>query len=265
MRSIVICEGLDDVKFLTYYLMYKCSWEHIKRNKIARKKFYGKDGKYLVANKDSDEQFYQKSDDMLLVCKANGKTKFNILYENLLDTVDIVNDFKLDNLFILTDNDDNDIPGILDEISVGFGALNVKLSDLQNMTISTTSLFNLIPIIVPEEHMGAIESIAIKRVESLNDDAKYIVKSADKYVDNVRRDLILNLYLTHRREVLKSKFMSVMSIINPTARFDKFSEVLASTVYYNSDIVDKCFGIVDTFASGHGHNANSVMQMNLLE
>lgn len=264
MRSVVICEGLDDVKFLTYYLMYKCSWEHLKPNKVARKKFYGRNGQYLIADKDSDEQFYKKGEDMLLVCKSNGKTKFNFLYENLVDTVDIVNDFKLDNLFILTDNDDNDVEGILNEISRSFEELNVELSDLQNMEISKTSSFNLVPVIVPEEHMGAIESVALERVENLNVDTKYVVKYADKYVDCVRKNLILGLYLTHRREILKSKFMSVMSIINPTARFDKFSEVLASTVYYDSEIVDSCFSIIDKFASECKSDIKCVKSMNLV-
>lgn len=41
-------------------------------------------------------------------------------------------------------------------------------------------------------------------------------------------------------------------------------EVLASTVYYNSDIVDNCFSIIDKFASERKSDISEVNKMNLI-
>lgn len=245
MKTIVLCEGTGDAAVIAFYLQNRCNWKIVSKSdkNNVKIRFYGTDKISLC--KYENESFYTKGDDIISLCKVNGRDNFIKIYKNLSDLYNLDYDIDIDNLIIVTDNDDGDLTAVLQWISCELDSCGFNVGNLYNMTKNNYELFTVIPIVIPENDKGELESIIMERIASFGVDESLIVKESKDFIEMLKSNFHTNMYLKRRGDISKAKLTVTMSVINPTVMFSKYVEVLIKSEYYKSSVADKYFGIID--------------------
>lgn len=104
----------------------------------------------------------------------------------------------------------------------------------------------IIPIILPFDEQGAIETLLMKAISESSQEEKYIVDEANKYIKSFFiPEAKLKRYLIHEREVLKAKFSAVISVTNPDRSTATFNTLLMSHSWEEKEEVKKHFQLLN--------------------
>lgn len=105
---------------------------------------------------------------------------------------------------------------------------------------------NIIPIVLPFDEQGAIETILMKAISESSEEEKYIVDRANKYIKEFFiPEKKLNRFLIHEREKLKAKFSAVISVTNPDRSTATFNTLLMSHSWEKKEEIKKHFQILN--------------------
>ena len=99
----------------------------------------------------------------------------------------------------------------------------------------------IIPIIVPFDQNGAIETVLMEGIAETGEEEEYIVSCANEYIAEVLKSGRLHNYLQHERQVLKAKLSAVISINNPDRSTSLFDKVLMSWDWETKNAVRRHF------------------------
>lgn len=243
MKTILLCEGLDDSMFITHYLHDKFGWKPAK----CHVEFWGND-----LNLDNvlhrKYNYYCTDTDYLLVIEMKGKDSLEFVLNKLLSLFKYCPvDFSLDNLVIVKDNDDNFIEQDLADMMGIFDSYEKIL--LENMVYSKYYIFdmciNVLPCILPYDVKGELETCLLNFLKETDADLDFIVDGAFKYVDFYKNYFSsTKRFLAKRRLIPKANLSATMSIVNPDASLKCYSDILLGYDWGSNVAICKYYSVI---------------------
>ena len=257
-RSVILCEGPDDLWFISRYLRNAGGWD-------------GKDAKEvwtdykIPASSDAQEVDYLKrGNDTAAVWCVGSKTAFRASIEDLnkLNRDHAPN--PIDSIVIVRDRDEEDDETILQELEGyfegqdGYSPQCSELFALKNRTATKYQVQSrdgrevitfITPVIipVPENEKGALETLLMDTVREEGEGGKAIVHAAEDFVSSLASCgsvLKVAKHLKQKRMILKAKFSSVVAIKNPKHSPVPFRNMFQSIPWDKSDTVKNHFSII---------------------
>lgn len=218
MRSIILCEGFDDVLILGYYLFKTQGWRFNPKGVFSKLYNFPK-----MDYKRQAVEIYERAEERLGIWAAGGKDSFDDAYK-FINRVNNLNPAeKIDKVFILTDRDQEEIDNCL-------MAMKDKIYNLE-----------IIPVVVPFDKNGAIETVLMEGIAETGEEEEYIVNCANAYIEEALNSGRLHNYLQHERERIKAKLSAVISITNPDRSTNLFDKVLMSWDWETKNEVKRHF------------------------
>lgn len=253
MKSIIFCEGKDDQYILGYYLhnsttsLSNC-WNYSKEAKFS---------KYFNIKKISSTTtiYNNGKNDIAIIC-TGGKENLESKLKNIQIAISSF-PTEIEKLVIMLDRDDDNI-----DLSLNYVKNIIINSGLQLVTNSFKLINNseniiyfyddneeksqitIIPIIIPFDESGAIETLLMKGIADKDEEHCYIVESAKKYIDELLSSGFVKSFLTHRRLNIKAKFSSTIAVTNPDRSTATYDALLTSFDWYNMESIKKHFNIL---------------------
>ncbi len=249
MNSIILCEGFDDAYILGYYLFKTCEWNR------AVKPNFAKEYNFPSINKHNQGiEYYYKDDNKLAIWSVGGKDAFDkpIKFVSRVNKEHPKN--GINNIFILSDIDNSSIDKQLKTLNSQLNAYDISIDNLTNNEPNVFDFIiedesyklSVIPIIIPFEEEGALETILIKAIEEDGTEEKFIVSQACEYIDNIKNN-IAEKYLKSSRLILKAKFSSVISVTNPDRSTAIFNKLLISHEWEKAESVKNHFNALNKY------------------
>jgi len=245
MRSVLLCEGPDDLWFSAYYLHKVAQWNECKNIK----KYWPYYRINPLNAKQHVKYFCKDSDSVAIWCVA-GKDSFDHAISEILNKLLVdYPDKAMDSIVILRDRDEDSEASILEHFSEQFGG-NIHLTNKCASTYSKeidgiNVSVNVTPVIIPFEDCGAIESILMEAVHEANTEGRIIVEQACKYIDYLTsHPNIGNIYLRHAREAVKAKYSATIAATNPSHSTALFMDLVLACPWETSPYVKTHFDVI---------------------
>ena len=150
-------------------------------------------------------------------------------------------DEAIEKIVIFRDCDDRLPDDVATEMNVIFdNKVNLKnrqVSELimdidgQNVTVK------ILPVVIPFDEQGAIETLVMKSISDKSDAGKYVVEHANQYIDSAIEN-VKPEYLNKQREQTKAKYSAALAITNPRKSRDDFRELMMSGDWENSPSIN---------------------------
>ncbi len=251
-RSIILCEGFDEVYILGYYLFKTNSWKLISNNK--NKKFSDYYSLPKVNPRNQLIEIYEKNEDRLAIWSVGGKDNFLKAFQSIKEINLNQPECAVNQVFIIQDRDNAEIETALENIKFVLNESGINMQSLNNNALNSWNFESegenyttgIIPIILPFDEQGAIETLLMKAISESSQEEKYIVDEANKYIKSFFiPEAKLKRYLTHEREVLKAKFSAVISVTNPDRSTATFNTLLMSHSWEEKEEVKKHFQLLN--------------------
>lgn len=245
MRSIIFCEGPDDLWFSACYLHKAAEWDDCKS---IRRHW----PLYQVKPLNSRQQvnYYSKGVDNVAIWSVAGKDSFDYAIKVAVDKfIASYPSSPVDSLVILRDRDTDSEEAILSHFSNIFDnkvvlsnqRTAIYSSNIDGIDINT----KITPVIIPFDDCGAIESLLMASIHDANSEGEIIADEACKYIDLlVDNPDIGQIYLRHEREIIKAKFAATIAATNPGHSTGLFQDLVLSCPWEASEYVKSHFDII---------------------
>lgn len=248
MNNLILCEGFDDIFILGYYLFKTEKWVYDPSGAFSELYTLPK-----VKKRNQAIEVYKRGCDTLAIWCVGGKDCFDKPFDFLKKTNARHHGKGIQQLFIMTDRDDSEIEDCVLKIQGKMNAKDMNVGELKNNQLNTFNYeqegesysLNIIPIIIPFDEVGALETILMEAIEETGEEEKLIVKEAKHYVDEFCQNGQLSKYLQHSRQILKAKFSSCISITNPDRSTALFDTLLMSYPWEQKEVIKRHFGILN--------------------
>lgn len=189
--------------------------------------------------------------------------------ENLqIDTYRGIKDLKIDNfgdvnhrhpktgmgqVFLLLDRDHLEIEDCLVRIEdqmrqCGLPANRLKNNQRNRLTFEIESeeyQLNVIPLIIPFDEKGALETVLLSAIAQENGEGAFISEIATAYVNEFLQSDKRNKYLKKERLVTKAKLSAAISMTNPDRSTVEFNTLLMSQPWEKKVAIQKHFKILN--------------------
>lgn len=213
MNSVIICEGETDATLLQYYMQNKFKWQYADEKLKAK---WIKSDEMVNFREYKNAKYLYKNNDKLVIISANSSSK---LLEVLLK-IDEVNkidiNINFDKIVIITDNDDADSESsflislgvFLSEHDYIYDGLmqNNEWVDMKYINkINIPIQLELLPIVIPFNETGALETVLLNGIREKDDLHNDIVTFSEETID-IAYDKFNPPYLNGRSDCLKAKF-----------------------------------------------------------
>lgn len=246
MKSIILCEGPDDLWFLAYYLNKTADWDNCNQSQIRR---FWPNYTLSVSNKKQQVLYmFHENDSAAIWCVA-GKDSFDAAIQTILNKfVDNYPSDPINSLVLLRDRDMDRDEAILSRFESSFenkislqnkaSTIYSRLVDGENVRIRVT------PVIIPFDDCGAIESLLMASVRDHSREGQIVVDEACRYIDCLNGNPeIGQAYLRHEREIVKAKFAATIAATNPGHATGLFQDLVLSCPWERSEYVKKHFDV----------------------
>lgn len=244
MKSVVLCEGQDDLWFIGYYLHKVGEWKKCDspwKNYTISTSTLGKGQKVI---------FLKKGKDTVAVWCMGGKDAFLKTISVLLDKFIETYPFDpIDSIVIVRDRDSESDDEILSQMQRWFSieetlinrATTVWRKEIEGILVSV----NITPLIIPFSEEGAIETILMKSISERDAEGAVVVDEANSYVNKLcsRQEIGTN-YLTHDRLILKAKYASTIAVTNPEHSTSLFQDMVMACPWEESSHVKEHFDVI---------------------
>ncbi len=244
MRSVIVCEGSDDLWFLGYYLNKAFQWD------ICSSEIWC--SAYELSAKTKQEVQYLSSPDnmnQVAIFSSGGQDRMKSLVKDWISLIEAQPSHPIDSIVFFRDCDDR-LPDILAHemeswfssftswLPNNFSLKNNVVSTLQNEIDEIDVTVSILPVIIPFDENGAIETLLLKAIEDSGQDGKRIASCAKAYI-NQFEESPLECYLNKQRLVTKAKYSAAISVTNPDHSTRKFQDLMYSTPWEESASIKK--------------------------
>jgi len=217
MRSLIICEGIDDLYILGHYLNKTEKWQPVLKSELP----YGEN--YPANLKDNQKiNSFEKLGNYLDIFAVGGDSRIGVAFDFLKVTNENNPEFLISQVFIVMDKDDDSVEKRLRQIEKTAKKKDLAIELLKNnqinkFTLSTVEKYELsvIPIVIPFDENGALETLLLTSIAGGDTEDKLVVELANKHIAAFLESGQQYKYLKQRRLVTKAKLASAISITHP--------------------------------------------------
>lgn len=235
MRSVILCEGNDDLWFIAYFLNKVIGWD------INGTKW--KSPKLSCNNRFQDVQYMHlmKTNHVLAIKSVGGQDRMKealkeILYLNKENPMN-----PIDAIILFRDSDERSQEDVAKSMENWFDIpitlSNQEISEYQTEIDEFFLAFKILPVIIPFDEHGAIETLLLNAISDNGNDGKYIVEHAKSYVEETKRHV--TSYLNKQRLITKAKFSAAIAIVSPDHSTGNFMHLMYSTEWEKSASIRK--------------------------
>lgn len=241
MNFALLCEGFSDFVLMQYILHRLYGWEDFKGSSLA----------------DRQDSLYarelKKNHDTLTVISAGGCSRMQDRFEMLLqrNAYAAKTDELFDKIVILTDNDDENVEANVQAYvrnALASVAANPNATIvIENKKWASFTMKNgrqqivevsLLPLIIPFDENGALETLLLKAVSEKDSYDKEIIRKGNAFVESVDPEC---RYLTGRGRVTKAKFDVYFSIRTSSEQFGERRNILKNIPWEYFSVVKETF------------------------
>lgn len=239
MNKLILCEGKTDAILLSYYLGKTAGW------KFDRK---GPKGlTFQQPNSNESISWYKKGEDYLLICGVGGKDNFGHFFDaRIKKPLIAINAFE--KIAIVMDRDDRAIEEIQNSLLEDMTGFFLTIQDgawSSNPYVDGFGMkkaVELLLVVVPKEHMGALETIMLEAIsENIYD--KNIVDKAATFVQEMRTEA--DKYISTDRLMLKAHLGVTWAVQFPEKIFSLIDEQINSVEWEKYAVLKECFGMLE--------------------
>lgn len=239
MRSIIVCEGSDDLWFLSYYLNKALSWGICSSKSWCH--LYG-----LSSKKNQEVQYLSSPDhtNQVAIFSAGGQDRIKPLIKEWLTLIQSQPSSPIDALAFFRDCDDRSPDTLAHDMEAwfsdftswlpaSFSLKNNEITVLKNEIDEIEIMISLLPVIIPFDENGAIETLLLKAIEDSSVEGTYVAQNARDYIDNAK-DKVSPHYLGKQRLITKAKYSAAIAITNPDHSTKLFRQLMEATPWEES-------------------------------
>lgn len=246
MKSLILCEGFDDMYILGYYLYKTDGWVRKRDGKISELYDFPK-----VNFRNQGIEVYEQGHKTLAIWCVGGKDSFEESFNFLKRINENHPEEGFEKVFILTDRDNFEIVQHLKIIKDKMYECGLAIDELENNQYNKLEYevekeiykLDIVPVIIPFDQTGALENVLMEAISGTSKEDELIVEEAEKYVDKLVEDVRVERYLKNPRQILKAKFSSVISITNPDRSTALFNDLLTTHPWEEKEEIVKHFKI----------------------
>ncbi len=255
MKSVIICEGNTDLTLIQYFLIKVYNWIYIEKNNYKKYKEDGITHPLKTKNQNDIKWLEHNNGSVLCILSSGGVSGIPSMLEQILDLNNIGSVKQFDKIVVISDRDEvNTEVDFIKTLNIKFENYTVKFSSevLHNCwnVAEYTDLnkndcnINYLPLIIPFEETGAIETFLLDSISAANEIDKKVIDQCKDFIDNIdcKDNDDTKKYLKHRREQTKAKFNTVFSIMTPAEAFEQRRTLLRSVPWEQYETIQKCFG-----------------------
>lgn len=239
MRSVIVCEGRDDLWFISYYLHKALKWNECDASLWCKS--------YNLSAKSGQKVFYMTSPDekhQVSIFSSGGQNRLDCLPKEWLTLNEKNPSSAIDAIIIFRDCDDRSPDELAHSMNNWFADCTTWLpshfvlnnnepvllrNEIDEVDVSTT----ILPVIIPFDEAGAIETLLLQAIEDSSDDGKRIAQSSREYIRQFE-DAPLSQYLNKQRLRTKAKYSAAVAITNPDHSTGTFMDFMLATPWEQS-------------------------------
>lgn len=239
MRSVIVCEGRDDLWFIGYYLYKVLHWEECKPKLWCTA--------YLPNVTSGQRTLYMSSPDKynrVLIFSSGGQDNIKALLDDWIDLNEKNPSSAIDSIVIFRDCDDRPPDELAHTMEAWFSNHKAWLPDhfalknneplrIQKEIDEIDVVTTILPVLIPFDESGAIETLLLKSIEDSGKEGAYVAQSARSYIDSAK-DNVFPRYLNKQRLFTKAKYSAAIAITNPDHSTGTFKDFMLSTPWDES-------------------------------
>ena len=184
MKSVVLCEGRDDLWFISYYLHKTANWNIDKPSKSVWKNY-----QLSTLSERQDIQYLSNKNDHIAIWSVCGKNSFEKPIREILRIISNYPFDPIDSIVVVRDRDDESVDAVLHNINLwfdrGITLINKTTSVLSRTIEDCDVITNITPVIIPFSEQGAIETILKTAIREEGEEESFIVNSAETYISTL--------------------------------------------------------------------------------
>lgn len=225
MKSILLCEGKSDAILVSYYLNNVKGWR-FNRKKDKRKV------DLPTRNEETEAVgWYVMNEDILAIWSVGGKDNFQYAIQQVLKFnrfADIGEEFR--KIIILIDRDqseeDANVIGKLSAYLEEADLINNEWTDKEysTKTDGETIIVKLLPIIIPFNKSGALETFLLDAICEMGEEESHIVEKSKEYIAGFE----LRKYLNTQRLKVKGEMAVALATLFPQKTYTPMDDMLRS-------------------------------------
>lgn len=250
MNSIILCEGLDDVLILGYFIHKVSSgskWIYSDSATISN------NFNFPIRNKKRENQeIYTRGEDKLLIWCVGGKDSFDFPIKTIYKFNTSFPNERFEEIIIFSDRDKCEISTSVLKIEGLFKSngwlmtlANNKQNSFRYEANGEVYEANISPIIIPFETEGALETLLMDGISDTCDEDRFVVDSAKEYIKRAIDSGKIATYLQRDRLKLKAEFSATISIMNPDRSTASFDKLLMSQNWEEKAEVKRHFELIE--------------------
>ena len=245
MRSVILCEGKDDLWFIAYFLHKTAGW--IVDKNVKRSWQYYK----IPVNDHRQEVQYITNDlgDYAAIKAVGGQDRLKAELEDVFQ----INRSQpkknaIETVVLVKDCDIRDQRVLVDEIAAWFGestTLENHQIGIHTMMVNGEPLtLRVLPVVIPFDSTGAIETVLLHSLSEAGDEESYIAESARDYVQQLAKSSKLTKYLAHGRQITKAEYSAAIAITNPDHSTELFRGMVMACPWEETESVRNHYGCI---------------------
>jgi len=247
MKSIILCEGPDDLLFISYYLFKTSGWTNKGNPQNLWKSYRPK-----PLNDSQQINYLQKDNNTAIVWCVGGKDSFSTPVSIIIDTfVKEIPSEAVNSIVIVRDRDNDDINAVLHTIESWFPGSphlenkqpcqhEIVCADGESVSLAIT------PLVIPFQETGAIETLLMNAIKEQAPCGSIITQAATDYISSlVALSDVCHTYFSRARMILKAKYAATIAVTNPDHSTGLFQDMALACPWENSHYVKEHFDIIE--------------------
>lgn len=238
MRSLILCEGIGDLRFIQVYLEKAHGWEP----DPDPSDLWGDQPRSAASAPQGHRFVYLvRREDAVMLWSVNGKDGFRSVIRDVVEQF-VPSSAGLDSLVLVQDRDEDDLEEIRgrlegcfpDPISLSDGsAVRYRTTAPDGLEVSTRVTL----VVIPFDRQGAVETALLEALRKRGPDGRKIVQASEQFVDGLKDDPDIRAAGHLRRApgrdarprlVLKARFGAALSITHPLRSLEDVLAVVGS-------------------------------------
>lgn len=244
MKSVVLCEGQDDLWFLAYYLNKRAGWDIAKSLETQWKNY-----KIPLLNPKQKVEYMSNGQNSTAIWCVGGKDAF----QDSISTIfkQLIGNFPFDpvnSIIVVEDRDDSspdEVVAAMESWFPGNPTLTNKATVHWSSVIDDQPvLVRITPVVIPFLEQGAIETLLTGAIRDKGSEEAFIVSQANTYIDSLIQSGRISTYLSHARQVTKARYAAVVAATNPQHSTALFQDLIMSCPWEQSPYVREHFDCI---------------------